>query len=136
MRNNISNVLVHKQTQFQETVHMFITTHYLCHPIHSSITTYHSSKCRQKCRINVRTARNFTSWRLSVSSPIIHTSNPGYISFRYRLTAGTNNTHNHFTAILHTPDDRYVRFNDLHPQGCFPLDAMIYVDFAIYALII
>ena len=27
-----------------------------------------------------------------------------------------------------------MRFNDLHPQGCFPLDALIYVDFAIYAL--
>ena len=57
-----------------------------------------------------------------------------HLTLRYRLIAGTNNTRNHFTAIIKTNDNRYVRFNDLHPQGCFPLDAMIYVDFAIYAL--
>jgi hypothetical protein len=60
--------------------------------------------------------------------------NHAIFPFRYRLSAGTNNTAEHFTAIIKAKNGSYFRFNDIHPQGCFPLDGMIFVDFALYVL--
>lgn len=57
-----------------------------------------------------------------------------FLFYRYDLSAGTNNTAGHFTAVIKTNKGDYVRFNDLHPSGCFPLDAMLPVDFALYKL--
>lgn len=134
MRKKFSNIVINKHEQFQDPIHLRSTTHHICHSIHSSFTTDNHFKRWHQCGIDVRTTRNSTCRSISVSQKTSNKLNPYHTLLRYRLAAGTNNTHNHFTAIIRTTNNRYVRFNDLHPQGCFPLDALIYVDFALYAL--
>ncbi|CAF4610052.1 unnamed protein product, partial [Rotaria sp. Silwood2] len=46
-------------------------------------------------------------------------------SHEYRLSAGFNNTQRHFTAVIKTTNATYVRFNDVHPKGCFPYDGLL-----------
>ena len=57
-----------------------------------------------------------------------------HFNLRYKLSAGTNNTRNHFTAVIKTDMGGFVHFNDLNSTGCLPLQQRIHVDFVLYQL--
>ena len=57
-----------------------------------------------------------------------------YFTFRYRLSAGVNNTNEHFTAIIKSNDNLYYQFDDTHPLGCVIGDGRVLVEFALYVV--
>ncbi|UJR12829.1 hypothetical protein I4U23_017003 [Adineta vaga] len=70
-----------------------------------------------------------------ISASMTELPDPLYIGeYTYNLSAGINNTNQHFTAIIKAQGGTYYHFDDTNRLGCVIHDRRMLVELALYVL--
>ena len=97
-------------------------------------STIHYNWCGERSVIDDGVAGSTLYWTTYVSYSTVVQNNCNLFTFSYHLSAGINNSNEHFTTIIKTKKTTYYYFNDMHRLGCTRHDGHLFVELAVYAL--